>query len=97
MENINWRFSDRVRSHLVKVKFYNKKPGLTNAKRLTNVRFCEATKEAVLHPVILDRDSISCPGAQYAFGWSFGSGNRKDCLTRSLCRRLMHGKDDGTR
>ena len=66
---VRWKFSEKFRSQWIKVKFYKQKPHLKKAKRLTNVRFCEATKEAIIQPVILDKESISCPGAQYAFGW----------------------------
>jgi uncharacterized protein (DUF169 family) len=69
MSTIHHTFSNRFRSQWIKIKFYTEKPDLKDAKRLKNVRFCEATNEAVLHPIILDRESISCPGAQYAFGW----------------------------
>ncbi|MDP8216837.1 MAG: DUF169 domain-containing protein [Candidatus Kaelpia imicola] len=70
MSNINLRFSSKFSSHWIKVKFYNQKPDLKEVKRLNGVRFCEATKKAILHPVLLDKESISCPGAQYAFGWT---------------------------
>ncbi|MBN2120487.1 MAG: DUF169 domain-containing protein [Candidatus Omnitrophica bacterium] len=73
MEAIYKGFSDRVRSHLIKVNFYNEKPAFKDAKRLRNVRFCEATKEAILHPVLLDKESIICPGALHAFGWASNS------------------------
>ena len=76
------KFSDKFKSQWIKVKFYKEKPDLKGAKRLKDVRFCEATKEAVIHPVLLDRQSISCPGAQYAFGWR---SNYKDELLK-ICR-----------
>ncbi len=69
MTNIHRKLSERFRSQWIKIKFYKDKPDLNGAKRLKNVRFCEATNEAITHPIILDRDSISCPGAQCAFGW----------------------------
>jgi len=75
MTNIHRKLSERFRSQWIKVKFYKDKPDLNGAERLKNVRFCEATKEAIIHPIILDRDSISCAGAQYAFGWK---GNHKN-------------------
>ena len=76
MHNINWKFTDRFRSHWVKVKFYQEKPQ-EEAKKSKNVRFCEAVKEAITHPILLDKNSISCFGAQYAFGWN---KNRKKLL-----------------
>jgi len=69
MDDINWSFTSKFRSHWVKVKFYHEKPDLKDAVRLEGVRFCEATKEAIIYPILLDKESISCPGAQSAFGW----------------------------
>ena len=69
MDRINWKFSDRFRSNWIKVKFYKEKPSLEKVKRLKNVRFCEATKEAITCPLLLGKMDISCLGAQYAFGW----------------------------
>ena len=40
MDNVNWRFSDRFRSHWIKAKFYKEKPEDNDVKRLKNVRFC---------------------------------------------------------
>ena len=77
MDRINWRFSDKFRSQWIKVKFYKEKPNLKNVKKLKNVRFCEATKEAITCSVLLDRKSISCLGAKYVFGWQ---SNQKDIL-----------------
>lgn len=64
------KLSKKFRGHWIKVKFYNEEPSLKGAKRLKNVRFCEATKQAILYPVILDSQSMSCAGARYAFGWN---------------------------
>jgi len=69
MDKIHWKLGNRFRSQWVKVKFYKEKPNLKEGERLEGVRFCEATKEALLRPIILDRKSISCPGARYVFGW----------------------------
>ena len=70
MDRINYRFSNKFSSHWIKVKFYEEEPQDKNVKKLKDVKFCQATKLAVIHPVILDKDSISCPGAQCAFGWN---------------------------
>ncbi len=70
MDDIHRRFSDKFRSHWIKVKFYKDKPKDVDAKRLMNVRFCEATRESILYPILLDKESISCLGAQHAFGWT---------------------------
>jgi len=73
MERINWNFSQKFGRHWVRVKFYKKKPNLKDAKRLEGVRFCEAIREAIVGPVLLDRDSISCEGAHHALGWRSNS------------------------
>ncbi len=69
MDDILKGFSGKFRSHWIKVKFYGQKPEVNNVKRLKGVKFCEATREAILHPVLLDKESIACPGARHAFGW----------------------------
>ena len=70
MDSIHYRLSDKFSSHWIKVKFYDSKPQDKKTRRLAGVKFCQATKEAVLHPVVLDKDSIDCAGAQCAFGWN---------------------------
>ena len=85
MQDINWHFSDKFRSHWIKVKFYKDKPSLQGIKPARNIRFCEATHKALLNPVLLNRKSMSCAGAQYAFGWKNGSGNQ--LLTKCNSKR----------
>ena len=74
MNNIHWEFARRFGSQWVKVKFFKERPDLTKGKRMKRVRFCEAVKKAIVQPILLDRESITCEGAQYAFGWK---GNAK--------------------
>ena len=69
MNDVNWKLADRFGSHWIKVKFYREKPQ-EEAKRSESVRFCEAVKEAIIRPVLLDEKNVSCIGAQYAFGWA---------------------------
>lgn len=83
MKNIHQIFAKNIRSQWIKVKFYREKPDLKSVKRLHDVRFCEATKEAILHPVILDRKSINCQGAQYAFGWQDESPTLEYCQEKT--------------
>ena len=85
MNRINREFSHRFGGHWIKVKFYVEKPDIKGIKRIEDKRFCEATKEAIMHPVILDKDSISCKGAQYAFGWGFDHENllSDNCLDKN--------------
>ena len=85
MDNINWRFANKFGSYWIKIKFYKNLPARIAGKCLRNVRFCEATKEAKLNPIILDRESISCDGALYAFGWEPKVG--RDLLGKCNSRR----------
>ena len=84
MDDIQWKFSDKFRSHWIKVKFYKEKPHLKEAKKLKDVKFCEATNEAMINPILLDKESISCSGAQYAFGWRSNYKNEllKNCYNK---------------
>jgi uncharacterized protein (DUF169 family) len=88
MDNINFKFSDKFRSQWIKVKFYQEEADFGKAKISGGIRFCEATKEAIHRPVLLERDSINCPGARYAFGWS----NRNELLEQ--CHEKGHLKKD---
>ncbi|MDP8257851.1 MAG: DUF169 domain-containing protein [Candidatus Aadella gelida] len=69
MDNINWKFSKKYGKHWIKVKFYKKRPELKEGKSIEGVRFCEALRKAVEYPLIIDKGSISCKGAQYVLGW----------------------------
>jgi len=69
MDDLQWKFSNKFRSHWIKIKFYKEEPNVKEVKRPKGIRFCEATMEAMSGPIILNKEAISCPGAQYAFGW----------------------------
>jgi uncharacterized protein (DUF169 family) len=86
MERINWKFSKKFGRHWVKVKFYKGRPELKEGKRIEGVRFCEAIKKAITYPLLLDRDSIACEGAQYALGWKSRGGEKilKTCADKNL-------------
>jgi len=86
MDRINWKFSKKFGRHWVKVKFYKEKPDLKEGKRVEGVRFCEAIKKAITYPILLDKDSIVCEGAQYALGWKPGEKNKilKNCKEKNL-------------
>ncbi|MCD4780711.1 MAG: DUF169 domain-containing protein [Candidatus Omnitrophica bacterium] len=89
MDDIQWKFSDKFRSHWIKVKFYKEKPDLKKAKRLKDIKFCEAINEAMMDPILLDKESISCPGAQYAFGWRSNSKSEflKNCYDKRQAQK----------
>jgi uncharacterized protein (DUF169 family) len=74
MNQIHWRLGERFSGQWIKVKFYKKKPDLKEGKYLEKIRFCEATQQAVLTPILLNKESISCPRALYAFGWDSKKG-----------------------
>ncbi len=88
MDRINWKFSKKFGRHWVKVKFYKEKPDLKEGKRVEGVRFCEAVKKAITYPLLLDRESIACEGAQYALGWKSDGENEvlKRCKDKNLLR-----------
>ena len=81
MDRINWKFSKKFGRHWIKVKFYKEKPDLKEGKRIEGVRFCEAVKKAITYPLLLDKGSIVCEGAQYALGWKPDGKNEilKNC------------------
>ena len=60
MEEINRRFLDKFSNQWIKVKFYKDKPKLNGVKLVKKMRFCEATKLALIEPVMLNKKSISC-------------------------------------
>ena len=51
------------------VKFYFKGEAIPEIKTGGNLRFCEALVEARSGPLLLNPGSVSCPGANYVFGW----------------------------
>ena len=86
MDRINWKFSKKFGRHWIKVKFYKEKPELKEGKRIEGVRFCEAIKKAITYPLLLDKGSIACEGAQYALGWKPEGKNEvlKNCKDKNL-------------
>jgi len=103
MNDIQQKLSEKFRSHWIKVKFYQEKPKDDDIIRLKGVRFCEATKEAILSPILLDKESISCPGAQHAFGWKslsksnllqgcYGKRDAKKDILKSMLSRIPYFK-----
>ena len=87
MNRINWKFSKKFGKHWIKVKFYKRKPVLKEGKRIEGVRFCEAVKKAITYPLLLDRDSIACEGAQYALGWK--TDGKKEILESCNDKNLL--------
>ncbi len=76
MKNINWKFSKKFGSHWIKVKFYNTEPDLKVAKVIKGVRFCEVVKKAIEYPIIIDKESLTCLGAKFVFGWDSQDKNK---------------------
>jgi uncharacterized protein (DUF169 family) len=69
LDKINLVFSEKFGSNWIKVKFYEEFSPTKRSKILKDIRFCEAMKEALVQPVFLNKESISCPGARYVLGW----------------------------
>ncbi len=78
MNHIHRRFSEKFRSSWVKVKFFSDDPGFSGGN--FRGRFCEALKQALVSPLLLDRNSLTCPGARYAFGWDTKEADREKML-----------------
>ncbi len=96
MERINKRLSRKFGKHWIKIKFYVEEPSFENAQRPNKIRFCEATKRAILNPILLDKEKISCPGALYSFGWDsrfphqlFDSWSKKNEKQKNILRSLV--------
>lgn len=53
----------------VGVKFYEGEIDKSGVKLLRNTRFCQAVRSARDQHIILDKHSITCRGARYAFGF----------------------------
>lgn len=66
---MNHKFSKKISSQWIKVKFYEKEPKLKGVTSPKNVRFCEAVNMAITSPIILTKEQISCESASYIFGW----------------------------
>jgi len=73
MDRINWKFTDKFRSHWIKVKFYENDPKLKDVEKPRKIRFCEATNQAITKPILVKKTSFSCPGARYALGYDNGN------------------------
>ncbi|MFO8053476.1 MAG: DUF169 domain-containing protein [Candidatus Omnitrophota bacterium] len=87
MSDINWKFSKKFGTHWIKVKFYSQEPDIKKDEPKRNIRFCEATKEAITEPIFLDQKSLNCKGALYAFGWN--TDYKDDFLDRCQEKRRI--------
>ena len=65
LEKINLVFSEKFGSNWIKVKFYEEISHSKKGKILNDIRFCEAMKEALVQPVFLNKESISCKHGFY--------------------------------
>jgi len=63
------QLANNFKGQWIGVKFYEEPPVSSHVERLENVKFCEATRIAAHRPILLEKESISCPGARYIFGW----------------------------
>ena len=57
----------------VGIKFYDDEIDTSNLQLLRDVKFCQAVRIARDQRVLLDKDSITCKGARYAFGFEEGA------------------------
>ena len=87
---MNQKFSEFFGSQWIKVKFYTGDIDLNGAEKAKNIRFCEATNVAIMHPVVLDKDNISCLSAQFVLGYR--RNFKKELLDN--CQNKRRIKDD---
>jgi len=64
------RLQNRFGSRWTKVKFYKTSFQGDSVPPAGGGRFCEAIVESYRRPLIATPQSITCPGAQNAFGWN---------------------------
>ena len=69
------------------VKFYFSGAAAPDIKMGTDLRFCEALTKARSCPLLLNPGSISCPGANYVFGWKRNGASRGTILDELMKRR----------
>ena len=87
MQSIQKQFENHFSTHWIGLNFYKVKPDVPKARHLSDVRFCESTKQAIVYPIILDKNSINCPGALFAFGWKPLTSFYKHCEKKSKLYR----------
>jgi uncharacterized protein (DUF169 family) len=51
------------------VTFYFEDLPTVTEHSLRDIRFCEAIKKSLFHPVLLRPEDLNCHGARYVFGW----------------------------
>jgi uncharacterized protein (DUF169 family) len=51
------------------VKFYFDELPTVTEHSVKDIRFCEAIKKSLVHPVLLRPEDLNCHGARYVFGW----------------------------
>jgi uncharacterized protein (DUF169 family) len=66
------------------VKFYFSGAAVPDIKTETDLRFCEAVSRARSGPLLLHPGAMSCPGANYVFGWE-----RNEALRNTILGELM--------
>jgi uncharacterized protein (DUF169 family) len=66
------------------VKFYFSGAAVPDIKTETDLRFCEAVSRARSGPLLLHPGAMSCPGANYVFGWE-----RNEALKNTILGELM--------
>ena len=64
------RIQNQFGGRWVKVKFYGTVPPDSEFYAFKGERFCEAVTQSYLGPLTVTAEHITCPGAQYVFGWN---------------------------
>jgi uncharacterized protein (DUF169 family) len=72
------------------VSFYFNGASIPDIEVGEGVRFCEAVSKAASNPLLLFPGAVSCPGAEYVFGWK-----RDDALRSKILGELMRRRGLG--
>jgi uncharacterized protein (DUF169 family) len=71
------------------VNFYFTGAALPDVNEATGLRFCEAVSKARSEHLLLRPGAVSCPGANYVFGWDRGENLRNKIVAELVRRRRM--------
>jgi uncharacterized protein (DUF169 family) len=70
------RIQEELREAWTGITFYMEDEGIPDVREPADLRFCEAVVRARAGPLLMRPGSLSCPGANYVFGWRGDLGGR---------------------
>jgi uncharacterized protein (DUF169 family) len=79
------------------VTFYFDELPTIKEHSVRDIRFCEAIKKSLVHPVLLRPENLNCRGARYVFGWDetvktemVKRFHQQEGFTESKAKELVH-------